>query len=384
MATYQREPLNGGDLGTWGSKELSQNRLAQGLYSSNLYDDSGVLKLSAGKIGINTGSSIGAVEVDTTETISLGAVSSGNWALITVVISGSTASFSAADIGAATDQDTIPTTFTGAYNANRNGYYSTNDRIIGVVWKTAGGALGDIINVSNGVEGYQGTYGIGKSELVVTGFVYREKLINLTDNYTITADDAKSDILVLNFTRQGADKVITLPALTTKPLGQININVSGAGVGNVSLAGSDQINGINTTSWIWHGTGTLEIKGNGSEWTATGHIWDTGQINNKWVKYTNGDMIQSRSIDRDGIPQTAVFMGGFRTALFGGETFDITFNTGTAFFGYCCEKQALSVQTMASSDRFRIETTGGYMSFSNTSNVSIDLRTYWTAYGTWG
>jgi hypothetical protein len=169
MATYQREPIDGSDFNVWGPKELLQNRVAQGLNSCNLYDDSGVLKITAGKIGINTGSSTGVVDVPTAETIGIGSVSSGNWGLVLIAVGGSTATISATNITGATDPDSIPTELTGAFNGSRGAYYSGANRILGAIWKTAGGALGDIVNVDNGKEGYYGKTGNSQPVLNLLG-----------------------------------------------------------------------------------------------------------------------------------------------------------------------------------------------------------------------
>lgn len=159
MGTFQREPLNGGDTDIWGNKELSQNRLSIGNYQAELFDDSGVLKISAGRIGVYTGSAYGTIYNSASETIDISLITSGIYALITAVISGTSVLYQAEDIAGATDPDVIPTALTDSYNYDRAGYYSGNNRIIGIVWKTLGGALGGIINVNNGVSGYVGKKG---------------------------------------------------------------------------------------------------------------------------------------------------------------------------------------------------------------------------------
>ena len=50
---FTRFPITGGDDGVWGPLLLANIRDMVGLNSCKLYDDSGTLKVSQGKIGIN-------------------------------------------------------------------------------------------------------------------------------------------------------------------------------------------------------------------------------------------------------------------------------------------------------------------------------------------
>lgn len=154
---YQREPIDGSDQGVWGPKELQQNRVANGVITCELYDDSGTLKLTTGKIGMDNGSSKGVIIVDTVTTISLVSVSNANWFKVEVSVSGTVPTFTATDISGETDNESIPDTLDDNYDNDKGGYYiDTSKRCIGMGFKTSGGSLGGIVNVDSIREGYLG------------------------------------------------------------------------------------------------------------------------------------------------------------------------------------------------------------------------------------
>lgn len=156
--TFYREAISGGDSGIWDTYELPQNRNVEGNISCKLYDDSGTLKITVGRIGFNDGTNRGTMVIDTVTTISLAAVSNGNWAKIEMALSGGAPVFTAADISGATSSTTLPAGFTGAWDGNKQGYYiASNKRCIGLAWKESGGSLDGIINTSPYEEGYYGS-----------------------------------------------------------------------------------------------------------------------------------------------------------------------------------------------------------------------------------
>jgi len=175
---FQREPTDGGDSGVWGPKELKQNRLSLGAYSCRLYDDSGTLKITVGKIGFNNGSSQGAIDVDTVTSISLGA-STSIWLKVEVSVSGGTPSFTATAIPGATDPGTIPAGFSGGFDNSKAGYYMiATARTLGLAWVNAAGTLEGVVNSYPGMEGYYG-YSLTDDALdweytwdVITGLEY--------------------------------------------------------------------------------------------------------------------------------------------------------------------------------------------------------------------
>lgn len=145
--TFQRFPIVGGDLNQWGTILNTLREQNIGLISSKLYNSGGSLYVSAGKIGIDDGTYKAAIDITVAETVSISGVSNGNWALVEVYISGTTVTIAATDISGATDENEIPSNFTGSYNPIKGGYYSTSSRrTLGIVWKTSGGDLGKVIS----------------------------------------------------------------------------------------------------------------------------------------------------------------------------------------------------------------------------------------------
>lgn len=122
-----------------------------------------------------------------------------------------------------------------------------------------------------------------------------------TDNKTITS--TASNYLLL-FTRQATAKVVTLDDATASTGKIRRIRVTGAGVGNVSLAtvSSQTIGGFAASDWDWDGTGQLSIISDGSNWQILEEgIWDTytadyDSITYPQKKYTNGYIVKSGNV----------------------------------------------------------------------------------------
>ena len=149
--TFTREATDGGDSGVWASFEQSQNAIARALISALLYDDTGALKLSKGRIGLDNGSNKGVVNIDTIVTASLVGLTASCWAVVEVSVVGTTPSFTITSIGGATNPATLPAGFTGAYDGAKGGYYITGTkRAIGLAWINAGGSLEGIVNCGTG------------------------------------------------------------------------------------------------------------------------------------------------------------------------------------------------------------------------------------------
>jgi len=155
---FVRFPTEGGDDNTWAPFEEAQNKTGVlGVYSAHLYNDSGALKLTKGRIGINDGTNIGTVELDTIETIDIAGISNSNWAQVEMAVSGTGVSFSVSDIVGGTDASSLPAAFTASYNPEKAGYYiNATKRTIGLIWKNASGTLEGIINDRGGNQGYCG------------------------------------------------------------------------------------------------------------------------------------------------------------------------------------------------------------------------------------
>lgn len=178
---FYLEPIDGGDTGIWGSKELRQNRLGSGLMAAKIYDDSGTLKISKGRIHLDDDSGNGVVYVDTITTVDISGVTNSRWFTVEVSRTGTTPSFAAVELADANPYD-LPTNLDSYYDPEKGGYYRVGTaRIIGLGWKATGGSLAGIVNVESMIEGYAG-YSTGE----VIGHVYRwDKRLdnNFDDNY---------------------------------------------------------------------------------------------------------------------------------------------------------------------------------------------------------
>lgn len=144
---FYPEPIIGSDNGVWGAKELRQNRATMGLCTAQLYNDAGSLKISTGIIGLNDGSLNGIIDIDTVSTLDFSGVTSGYWFTIEVSRTNITPVFTCTRIESATSQSVSPYLDT-YYDGRKVGYYITaTKRLIGVAWKTGGGALESVFNL---------------------------------------------------------------------------------------------------------------------------------------------------------------------------------------------------------------------------------------------
>lgn len=186
--TFQREAIDGGDSGIWADPENKQNRRSLGRMTAQIYDDSGTLKVSVGRIGFDNGSNKGTIIVDTITTISMAGVSNANWAKIEVSVSGTTPTFAAADIAGATDPASLPGGFTGSYDSDKGGFYITGTkRVLGLAWKNTGGTLEGLIVCESNNESYI-------SSGVVTDDASDFPLTHRKENGILTLDDINSGI----------------------------------------------------------------------------------------------------------------------------------------------------------------------------------------------
>lgn len=211
------------------------------------------------------------------------------------------------------------------------------------------------------------------------------QLFTATDNYTITKDDGAA--VLLTFTRQALGKTITLPDATTNTGQYITIHVTGAGVGDVSLAGtgSQTLNGVLLSTWTWLGTGKLVVVSNGSNYvTIFNHLWDSGSLtNDSFCKYTNGTMVLKREKPLPAVAQSTSYGGMFRLNSVITDTFDITFASAPELKLEGSDDSGSAFQTSAFGSPPTTTTTGSYFLFASSSSGSRDLNVYWTATGTW-
>lgn len=195
---FTRFPAQGGDDNAWGPYEEAQNYNTIGMYSARLYDDSGTLKMSAGRIGIDNGTLKGTCELDTVTTISISGVTSGAWAVVEAAVSGTAVTISVTDISGETDGDSVPALLAeSGYDYEKIGYYATaTKRVLGVIWKDSSGALGGVINVNSMSYGYHGKVYIDTSQIcfyeVSKKEGYYDKTYICTATLDLTAGTAKS------------------------------------------------------------------------------------------------------------------------------------------------------------------------------------------------
>lgn len=258
--TFYREATDGGDNDVWANFELNQNRLALGAITSKLYNDSGTLKLSSGRIGIDNGSNKGSCVIDTITTISLASVSSGNWAKIEVSVSGTSVTIAAADIAAATDEAIIPSEFTGAYNGLKGGYYITSTkRCIGLAWKSGTGSLAGIINTIGNTDRFSNFTFNDEVNKIIT------RRIAKSADYTQPND---TGFISYNYTCGTATKRHNLPSCALNKGLEVELNKADTGYGPLLAIpnGSDTIKNISRI-FLWRQGDTLRLRSNGvSNW----------------------------------------------------------------------------------------------------------------------
>jgi hypothetical protein len=154
--TAFRFPIAGADENTWAQYVLAMERMNIGLNTCKLYNDGGALKLTKGRIGIDDGTQPSICEIDTITTIALTG-STSIWQEIYMTVTATTVSFTAINIAGAINAYEISSTFTNAYNAEKEGYYINADRrCIGIVWVGSTGNLDGIINTESNRQGYNG------------------------------------------------------------------------------------------------------------------------------------------------------------------------------------------------------------------------------------
>ncbi len=346
--TFYIEPIDGGNTDSWGPKELRQNRNVEGNVSCKLYDDSGTLKLSTGNIGFNNGINRGTVLIDTITTVSLAGVSNGNWAKVELSTSGTTPTIAATDITGATDSNTIPTEFTGAWDGAKQSYYiSTTKKCIGLIWKTSGGSLDGVINVLLNTEGYFGTSETSSFAVI--------KDHNISGGLTATGTAISADTTIgdqttnkLYWCDSGTDGIkITLPTLADNQNIELTFlqTNSDSSVTMIDGEGAETINGL-THVFLENQGQTLKLKGESSEWKIISGllIADTGWRN--FADQTNREL-GSQEVDYDNLSgtfqvgETVTFASGVTGVVMAddGSTLKLHLMTGV---GYAVNNESIT------------------------------------------
>lgn len=162
--TFYRKPVIGADENAWAQYNDEFILYAIGGYSSYLYDDSGSLKISKGRIGINNDTNRGVSKIDTITTISLTGLTISTWAQVEMSVSGTSVTFTITSIAGANDTAIIPTEFISAFDPSKSGYYiNASKRTIGIVWIDKDGLLQGVINSADNEKGYRGYNYLGDS-----------------------------------------------------------------------------------------------------------------------------------------------------------------------------------------------------------------------------
>lgn len=213
---FQREPIDAGDNGVWGNPELIQNRISLGINTFQLYDNAGTLTVPIGKCGLITSSIYGVAYNNAIETISLAAVSNGNWFKVEVQRSGTTFTFAASDTstGVDTDPEIIPLGFDSAWDENKGGYYiSTNYRTIAIGYKDGSGNLKAVINTYPSFEGYYGQVYVTdiSVDILKVGTINKNYSYISIDSDTTIGDDPNIPYTIYLCDANTDGIIITLP-----------------------------------------------------------------------------------------------------------------------------------------------------------------------------
>lgn len=155
--SFLREPIDHGDSNIWASYLMAQiRRGALGALTLELYNNGGALTLSAGYAGIDNGVAKGTIENSAASIIDISSITNSHWAQIELSVSGTVVTLAITEM-ADTDRWTIPATVKNAYDYTKQGYYITaTKRLVGIVYKTAGAAVGRIVVCENNRFGFRG------------------------------------------------------------------------------------------------------------------------------------------------------------------------------------------------------------------------------------
>jgi hypothetical protein len=284
--TFTRHAIIGGDPDAWGPFELAINSLGIGALSRNLYLDGADLKLSAGYLGFYNGSQRYKIENAAAQTISIVGLTASRWAKIEISI-GVSVVIEITSIGAGTDPATLPTSFTGAFDPTKGGFYETaTKRILGLVWINAAGAVEGIVNAIGGIEGYSGystsddaidqifvfqkiNYSCTQVGAYETGFTAQ------SNTYAVKAYKAYkggeyAKRLIIYATAGAGGWGVDLPDATIDTDREIEVVKIDSGVGTITLDGNgaQTINGLGTIGIVLQWDSAI-IKSNGSNWIIT-------------------------------------------------------------------------------------------------------------------
>jgi len=176
--SFVRQPVIGGDSGSYGPYAQQQFDAALGYMTSKLINNAGTLQVTAGRIGINDGVNLGLAVIPAATNISIAANSNSLWILITMTVAGTAVTFTAADVAGATDPTLLPSSVKSAYDGTKGGFYvSASARAIGLCWKV-GGVLLAVVNFK-GAQWYASDIGGNLQNGPGEGFVIKTTGLNM-------------------------------------------------------------------------------------------------------------------------------------------------------------------------------------------------------------
>lgn len=127
-----------------------------GIYTSYLFDDSGTLKLTEGRIGLDNGTGKFNFNIPSVVTIDISSVTSGHWFAIELSESSGLPVFTALEL-TETTPEFVPPTFKNSWDDSKTAFHiNPTKRTIGIGFKDSGALLSGIINCYDNMFGYYG------------------------------------------------------------------------------------------------------------------------------------------------------------------------------------------------------------------------------------
>jgi hypothetical protein len=213
-ATFQKNPVNHGDLGVWNSPAIQQMR--RGALGGNSIDVSNVggsLNVDLGFAGINDGVIEGTVQVTIAGSVTLAGSTVGVWHALEFSVSGTAATFYLTALAGETDESFMSLTMKNYWSAAKLGYYRiASRRTLAFVFIRAGTVLGRIVNTENGVIGFKG---IIRKDYVSSAGVqskkyYTELILEIGD-WNMRAAGGGSPLATINYPFTiNVDKIINM------------------------------------------------------------------------------------------------------------------------------------------------------------------------------
>lgn len=272
--TFQRQAIDGGDVGVWAPIENAQNYLGLALNTAKLYLDGAALKLSPGRIGLDDGSQAGVVYVDAATAISLAGLTASRWARVELSRTGTTPALAITSLAGA-DPAVLPAAELAAYVGAKGGYYLTSSkRLLGLAWVNAAGACEGVVNFGQGeaYDGYATSDDADDNIYRFEGGKYAETkktnlqrpLVSVSTTFTVDSNPWDKVVLV---TTAASSFAGTIPAASANKGVRVRVVKvdTGAGVCTLGRTGADTFSGATAfplrKQWDF-----LDLISNGATW----------------------------------------------------------------------------------------------------------------------